>query len=947
MPAAIYTTGMFSRIFTLGLIFFAVGQSTFALPHWIWHSDREPTGRADLHHTFNAPAKLKSAQLRIIADFANVQLYINSKPATIAEMFGPVIKLNAKPWLRTGKNEISLRSISLLEKPAVALELVMIDESDKETIVTTSPEWSDAKSLGDLGLEKWWNVPTLVIDETDDYTQWKRASNAKAGTDPASFEMLPGYKVELLRSAGKDENSWVSLAFDPDGRLTVAREDKGLIRFTLSNDHKMIIKTESINDDLKECRGLLYAHGSLYVNANNSKGLYRLQDTNGNGKFDKKELLHASAGGVGHGRNDLALGPDGMIYAIHGDSVLLPEDIPDRTSPLRKNFPPFRKGEGHVLRMGPDGSSKEIFCAGMRNPYGIAFNADGEAFTYDADAEFDMGTPWYRPTQVKHLTSGADFGWRAVTGSWPSYFPDHPNNTQPTLNIGKGSPTGVKFGTKSNFPPDYQKALYILDWTYGRILAVHLRPRGSTYMGAAEVFLRGQPLNVTDLGFGPDGAMYFVTGGRKTQSALYRVTYTGPHTQPRPLTRAESNRAKRSKAFRKERKKAEFHHCQAKFVFELDHLEPRIWHAWRIALEHNKLIPKKEDTPNFEYLNARANIDSITGKPRITLLDNWPKLLPSDQLAYLDLIHRIMDRHELPTKTLAAIQSNLEPQFPGHSPEVNQAIAPLLIRLNPTKAVAQTVELLDASVNQRERIYYLYHLRNAKVGWTPALRRTFFRILGTYDTFLGGRGLPQALQNIRRDALVTLTDAEKMKLTKVIKQKPTLPPLPDLTGRKIVKHWKLDDFNGALNFEATKRNLANGRKMFSIAMCNRCHRHGREGYPIGPDLTHVASRFGRRDLLSEILDPSKTIAENYQTSLLELKDGRQLAGQIIPNLDYRAPNLQLAENPLHPDKITKIPKADITKRSQSKISLMPPGLLNLLTREEVLDLLAWLQPAVK
>jgi putative heme-binding domain-containing protein len=109
----------------------------------------------------------------------------------------------------------------------------------------------------------------------------------------------------------------------------------------------------------------------------------------------------------------------------------------------------------------------------------------------------------------------------------------------------------------------------------------------------------------------------------------------------------------------------------------------------------------------------------------------------------------------------------------------------------------------------------------------------------------------------------------------------------------------------------------------------------------------VASRFGRRDLLSEILDPSKTIAENYQTSLLELKDGRQLAGQIIPNLDYRAPNLQLAENPLHPDKITKIPKADITKRSQSKISLMPPGLLNLLTREEVLDLLAWLQPAVK
>jgi hypothetical protein len=76
---------------------------------------------------------------------------------------------------------------------------------------------------------------------------------------------------------------------------------------------------------------------------------------------------------------------------------------------------------------------------------------------------------------------------------------------------------------------------------------------------------------------------------------------------------------------------------------------------------------------------------------------------------------------------------------------------------------------------------------------------------------------------------------------------------------------------------------------------------------------------------------------------LDLKDGRKLAGQIIPNLDYRVPNLQLAENPLHPDKITKIPKVQIIKQYRSDVSLMPPGLLNLLTKDEVLDLLAWLQ----
>ena len=100
----------------------------------------------------------------------------------------------------------------------------------------------------------------------------------------------------------------------------------------------------------------------------------------------------------------------------------------------------------------------------------------GDLFTYDADAEFDMGSPWYRPTRVDQLVSGTDFGWRGVTGKWPPYFPDHADNALPTLDIGRGSPTAVAFGTNSNFPPDYRRALFILDWAYGRIVAVNLAP---------------------------------------------------------------------------------------------------------------------------------------------------------------------------------------------------------------------------------------------------------------------------------------------------------------------------------------------------------------------------------------------------------------------------------------------------------------------------------------
>jgi hypothetical protein len=443
-------------------VFFSCIVSLKAGPHWIQPVDGAKEFR--LSHSFQVPEGIKSARLRMVADFVNLQLALNGRKVAICEMFGPVIEMDVRSLLHAGKNEISLRPVSRFAHPApgnagsgqeemkkvrpltedavVALELEIIDHANKATIIATSPDWQGARSLGDLGVEKWWHLPPLVIGEADDYTQWKRAGNAKAGTDPATFNLLPGYKAELLRSAGGDEGSWVSLAFDPQGRLTVAREDKGLIRYTFATDRSRIIKAESINDDLKECRGLLYAHGSLYANANNSKGLYRLRDTNGDGTFDEQKLLHASEGGVGHGRNDLSLGPDGKIYAIHGDSVQMSKGITDLTSPLRRNIKTFRNNEGHVLRMDPDGSNREIFCGGLRNPYGIAFNTDGEAFTYDADAEFDMGSPWYRPTRVKHLTSGTDFGWRAVTGSWPPYYPDHPDNTQPMLDIGKGSPTG-------------------------------------------------------------------------------------------------------------------------------------------------------------------------------------------------------------------------------------------------------------------------------------------------------------------------------------------------------------------------------------------------------------------------------------------------------------------------------------------------------------------------
>ena len=104
-----------------------------------------------------------------------------------------------------------------------------------------------------------------------------------------------------------------------------------------------------------------------------------------------------------------------------------------------------------------------------------------------------------------------------------------PTACRRSSNIGPGSPTGVAFGYGAKFPAKYQDALFICDWSYGKLYAVHLTPeRQRPTRPTLEEFVTGTPLPLTDVVINPkDGAMYFTIGGRKTQSGLYRVTYVG------------------------------------------------------------------------------------------------------------------------------------------------------------------------------------------------------------------------------------------------------------------------------------------------------------------------------------------------------------------------------------------------------------------------------------
>ncbi len=973
------------------------------LPHWIWTTEKldlqdqaNTNDFVTFEKDFDISLPLRSARIRLGADFCQATVFINGVRVISVEPYCQLVDVDITHAMILGKNLIRIQANKVSGPSAIAASLTLgIADLTVLTEFNTDPSWtysadtsnvnsdgikSPAVSLG-LVTPELWGVDrrSAKVDSSENYEQWQQAT---PGTRTAEnkFWTAPGFEISLIHSATADEGSWVSMAFDPKGRLTIAREDKGLLRLTLDDSKRVVNRVQTINDDLLECRGLLYAHGALYANANNSKGLYRLRhigDDHDDGILNDVQLLREFPGGVGHGRNDLALGADGWIYSIHGDSVDFPtSNAIDRTSPFRDAREGTPAGQGYVIKTDPDGKQWEVVCSGLRNPFGLAANPSGEWFTYDADAEFELGTPWYRPTRVLHLVSGADFGWRAVTGKWPPYFPDHPDNAMPTLDIGKGSPTAVLFATEADFPDRYRRSLLLLDWTYGRILAVHLSPRGAGFRATAETFLQGRPLNVTDLAIGPDGALYIITGGRKTQSALYRIVFAGEAQTPNPLSLHETHCAEHAAnivAIRQELERLHVDSGSGNLDLawrQMDSLDPTLRHAARVAIEHHSLDKWRERAlsesrvtagleASFAMIRSGENAFTEPALSRLTSLN--PATLTVGQTWSLVHCYSLLSKSamiELQARRVDILKQ-FDSVFPhpladsvtisacGTSSQLQGAIAMLLVDLGSASIVENSSQTLLLSGAQEDRLNGMLAIRNAKIGWTIETRKLFFRELNRRSELLRGEGMESFLSQIRGDVTASLTELEQKNLADLlVPSADTADELIAIT-RPLVKKWTVNELVPLLADSAYKPDPIRGAAVFREALCSRCHRSGASGPAVGPDLTHVSNRFSHQDILRSIIEPSHVVAETYRKVQVSTSDGRIIVGRVLVEGDYRAQTLRIATDPLKPSEIQEINKTVIDAIIDSPVSPMPAGLLDSFQANEILDLLEYFSVAQK
>ena len=153
----------------------------------------------------------------------------------------------------------------------------------------------------------------------------------------------------------------------------------------------------------------------------------------------------------------------------------------------------------------------------------------------------------------------------------------------------------------------------------------------------------------------------------------------------------------------------------------------------------------------------------------------------------------------------------------------------------------------------------------------------------------------------------------------------------------------MDDLLSDLERVSNGRNFEKGKQAYNDAQCIACHRFGNEGGAVGPELTAVSSKYTRRDILESILEPSKVISEQFQTVTIIKNDGDSETGRIVDENDEK---IVLQPSPLAPERV-EIKKSEIAERRPSKISAMPEGLLNQLSKEEILDLLAYIESSGK
>jgi putative heme-binding domain-containing protein len=202
-----------------------------------------------------------------------------------------------------------------------------------------------------------------------------------------------------------------------------------------------------------------------------------------------------------------------------------------------------------------------------------------------------------------------------------------------------------------------------------------------------------------------------------------------------------------------------------------------------------------------------------------------------------------------------------------------------------------------------------------------------------------GAWVDKYLRDFHRDAVAALAPADRQPLAPLLRAPWQKSQQIPATTRKFERSWTVAELLPDLDRLSSGRNFNRARQAFADAQCLACHRFGNDGGAMGPELTAVGSKYDRRSLLESILEPSKVINEQYQQHTVILRNGDSLSGRLLRD----TANEVVLETDAVSGTRERFARKDVESLTPAALSSMPANLVDILNREELLDLLAYLE----
>jgi putative membrane-bound dehydrogenase-like protein len=758
---------------------------------------------------------------------------------------------------------------------------------------------------------------------------------------PDGFEVRSVAKTNALRFP-------MFATITADGRLFVTESSGGDLYAELQNQTRgcriSVLRDtdkdgvyESVKvfaENLVPSMGIVWLEAKLYVA--DPPDLITLEDTDGDGRADKRTVVLT---GFGHRDNGslhgLTFGPDGWLYMTTGQ--------PDGYK-LKRADGTFVEGKsGALIRCRADGSNVEVLCRGFENLVEIVFMPDGEII--GTDNWFRLPEEGVRDALV-HLVPGGVYPLNAHTKTESNLF--FSGDLLPPIQLYPAVAfSGLMRHSGRNFPRKSANDLLSTQFNTRKVVWHDLYKRGSTF-GTADVDF----VTTDDPDFHPsdvledrDGSILVVDTGSwyvhhcptgrigKTTAfgGIYRVRYAG---EPKLTSPAKSEGLTEGDALARHR-----------FIYELHK-----------NANHKTLLKMLGDS-NPERRRAALIVLDQPPRNALPFEPAFAALKDKDQALRTAALESFRKHRDWMPRAVTYAKENLSPELADlllDQAEVRDAMRRLIE--NPNRAVEERLLFMEVAANHRgsewkptaqkliaskneKLIAAALHLQPseaalssvaAEQSLSDAIRLEALRQLpptarAAHADFIVGRATATNSATTRLAAAALLSPEQREKF----KDDPLISP-----KRAVVDEKALAELEPVLQGGDENR----GQQVFlGKAGCSACHRVGKTGGVIGPDLTRVGAIRSGRDLIESLAMPSATFAQGYEPLRVELNSGDILNGMRARQLDdaFVLRDASGAETRLRSEEIKRVERSDV--------SIMPDGLLNGLTREEIRDLLAYLQ----